>query len=346
MKTAKKPPVSHTEPTAAIELVANENLLVTYRTICEGKLHRVSIHRNGQIVFHDHNRDEIKLMLKFLKLGGECCRCVQVARCYIKAETDPSIPVEFTRERRPSNSTKKVAWHIHNRRQRQHDLVSTFSRLPTLDPAYLANRVCDELRRRGIKAKTNHDTGGRSEIWVMRKPDDGEKGGQMLLCIRAHGGGYIIASESSYGGGVCTIGNKNRENPPIRYLADVVERRLYSTMVENACQRNSRSTSELVDNRCEELDKILTCYSMTSESENYKEMASVDFQVKVDSAHKSTVMISMTAGELTLQAAKLIVDELNKVQEKIKAYARASNMRLPAPHRFPPVPAGGIGWKE
>jgi len=319
---------------------SKENLLVSYRTVCDGKLHTISIHRNGQLVFHNHSSEEIKRELGFAKIGGDCCRCAQVAKMYITNRLDGSVPDYFVRECPPRGDINALmAWRIWRRK--------ALKRGPAKDLFYADGGRCS------ITGPDKHEKVDRLIHYVRlllsvrgyitdsqikrtirmthhlneEETEKTNETDQYVNTISAamHNNGYIVINAGYHRR--FSVTSKEHSHPPIRFLADLCERRYFEAQLDSARNRNRQATIDYVLG----LEKTII------------EKVGGFAAVYVNEPQNSLFKISFNLDKLTVQAASQIVDELNKIRDKIARIAAASRKRIKSAHRFPPVPNDGLG---
>jgi len=322
---------------------AEKNLFVTIKVVCEDrKLHRISLHRNGQLHFHDHALADLKDQINLLKLGGQAtCPCGEVLYNWRHGVCDDRLK-GLAREKYASDYLRGIAariWRRKNRHLLVHQDTRSLAGVKTLEYCAVAilSHVATELGRRGYSTYRN----SKSELKIvaprglLSRPFTDKEAEDMpsLLYINVHGSGYLKCFRSSdyhAKDAITSIGKGDMACPPIRFLADECERAYYNYKLNRAFDRNKDVMIEEYERHVAIIKCILNIdgsrvyYSGISEnSDRIQTMIYIDYVTPV--------------------AAVLIAKEFAKIQERIQLLTGASAKLRLSPLVFPQKPGGGIG---
>jgi hypothetical protein len=331
-------------------------LLVTTEKQCindatgKREMHKISLTQCGKLFFHNHTTLVIRRLSNLMAVGGgsEACFCGRFLGAW-RAGNMMEMPEGISRER--------LGGHLNGRLQRKLALRRLLLDLPDsssfeiedeynsashsydsscAETVFLARHAAQELRRRGYKARRS-----REEVFIVfPNPEDAKKDDKHTLA-RFHktGHGYVqMRGGEPFGASIVNFSKTSEWT--MRWVADALERKIIHHMIDRANKRNKMATVDLVRARSDVL------YELSGKD---SDLVSVTFQGEGPDAgddkdaKASSISVRISMPYMTCQAAYRVVEEFNKIRDRIIRLQSASDIQIRRRGRFPPKPRGGIG---
>jgi len=170
--------------TPKIRRQGTDNLLAYVTVRCSGKMHKIGLAHNGQLILFDHTKSEIERHLTMRELGGEPVRCVVIYTAWVNGTINhESHPRELSQYRFPGYDIAKRVQRKLRRHRLEQQLSKRLSRIKreqlmqeyvTLVGPQVSGEEIDSLGKKIAKAKAEAtwQTGPIVEAWFKLRVVD------------------------------------------------------------------------------------------------------------------------------------------------------------------------------
>jgi hypothetical protein len=308
----------------------------TTKVRCGKAWHRVSLLLSGRLIFHDHDKEDIRRRLSLCELGDDATGCFEVLQNWKSANKLPT-ELAYFRYKSSESPIERLVWRL----QRRMSFRRQDQEVRALIPGYgndltdithkYAAILANNLRVRGYRA----DYCGKR---VYFYPGQKEKSLALLFHWRSGDRGYCVVNANEYlsgGNDCCHINKTNVDAPPWRHMADFVERRYLTDLLTATIARNLQNQRLYITDNLVKLREGLGHVPGSR--------LSVEWYKSYSYPRTDYTLISLSIGGLNLQSAELVAKQLTLFLSKINRIENASHRRSRNPNHFPPEVNGGIG---
>lgn len=302
------------------------SLLWSFTIMCSGHRHVVGVTKRGALYLPGHTMKTLERELQFHGLGGQSCKCAEILEGWRKGSFKLEVPPYFALERLPDKPPCATAARRLQRQlaRRRGDPVYVGRPLQTEQDSYpdaaLAGQIAAELRRRGLKVK--HD-GPRLRLADLPEPEQ-YRLDPYELHVRTHPHGYLYVTIGNTAAKLGTVPAALFNRPPVRSLADLLERRRLAYFLKTNHDALVAKNQEVFKRYNEELRQAFPAKNT---------------RVNVNTA-SGLFTLKFEFERLTFQAARKMLQVYEQVRGPLVRFKNANAQRHDNPNRCPSPPGG------